>query len=215
MSRLAHHISLHANDSPAEERANVVSHAIGVAAALLFLGWTIAVTPGGADRSARIVFAVTMIALFGASTGYHAAPAGSDMKRLFRLFDHLSIFLLIAGTYTPVMVAVGAPWARRTLAIVWALAASGMVLKGLLWDRFKRAQIAWFLGMGWLAVFHVREIVQTLPLPFAIWMITGGVAYSAGTIVYARKSMPFHHAIWHLFVLAGAASFAVAVGIYT
>lgn len=158
-------------------------------------------------RLAYLVFGVSMIILFGASTSYHLSPPGSRIKRVFRLADHLSIFVLIAGTYTPIMSALDAMWSLWTLIAVWVLAVTGIVLKIVFWDRFKRWQIVFFLGMGWLAVFRIGEIVRELPREFLVFLLAGGLSYSFGTIVYGLKRLPYHHAVWHLFVLAGAGSF--------
>lgn len=155
-----------------------------------------------------------MIMLFSASTLYHLSPVGTKWKRLFRLMDHLSIFLLIAGTYTPIMTVIGQPWAYWTLATVWALAVTGMTLKVFLWDAFKVWQVVFFLAMGWLAVIRIGEILRILPAEFFWLLLTGGVVYSLGTIVYALKRVPYYHALWHLFVLGGAVSFFRGVYVY-
>ncbi len=207
MSWLETRISLHSNDSPGEELANGLTHAVGAVGAVVGTVLLAARSPGGFHLLSRIVFGTSMVLLFSVSTAYHLSPAGSRWKRLFRLFDHMSIFLLIAGTYTPVMGAIGTPWAHGTLAAVWALAIVGMTLKVLLWDRFRRWQIVFFLGMGWLAAVRLDTVLATVPRPFFFLLLAGGIFYSLGTIVYAMKRLRYHHAIWHLFVLGGAASF--------
>lgn len=203
MSWLQKKITLHSHDSPREELASALTHAVGVVLAVIA---TVVLrdTPGG------LVFGMTMVLLFSASTAYHLAPPG-DGKRFFRLLDHLSIFVLIAGTYTPIMLHIARPWSYRTLWLVWLLAATGMVLKAIFWDRFKKMQILFFLGMGWLAVVRLPQLLEILPPPFLCFMVSGGVAYTLGVVVYALKKMPFYHATWHLFVLAGAVSFFHAI----
>ena len=212
MTWLERHITLHSNDSPREEVANWATHLIGAVAALLGTVMLLVTAPEGAEPAqsgagARAIFGSSMVLLFSASTAYHMTNAQSPWKRLFRLADHVSIYLLIAGTYTPIMTAVAEPWAYGILAAVWILAAVGIVLKVILWDRFRRTQILFFLAMGWLAVLRLEPILAALPLQFFVLLLTGGVFYSLGTIVYSMKHMPYHHAVWHLFVLAGAASF--------
>ena len=199
MSWLRNRITLHSHDSPPEELASALTHAVGAALAVIA---TVVLrgTPGG------LVFGLSMVLLFSASTAYHLAPPG-DWKRLFRLMDHLSIFVLIAGTYTPIMLHVAQPWSFRTLWLVWLLAATGMTLKAFLWDRFSKLQILFFLGMGWLAVWRLPQLLQILPAAFLWYMLAGGLSYTLGVGVYSLKKMPYYHAIWHLFVLAGAISF--------
>ena len=214
MNWLERHITLHTHDTPREEIANWATHLVG---AILAVGGTVALllTPHrSVGNGALAVFGASMIVLFSASTAYHMSPAASPWKRLFRLADHISIYLLIAGTYTPVMMAVGTPWAFGTLTAVWVLAAVGITLKVILWDRFRVTQVFFFLAMGWLAVIRLDAILATLSRPFLVLMLVGGLLYSAGTIVYSLKRMPYHHAIWHLFVLGGAAAFFAAVYAY-
>ncbi len=203
MSWLTRTISLHSYDSPREELASGITHLFGaiLSLAATVLLWPI---PGG------IILGVSMCLLFSASTLYHLTPP-SDLKRLFRLFDHISIFVLIAGTYTPVMLHMNSLWANITLVTVWGLALTGIVLKTFLWDRFKRTQIVFFLAMGWLVVFNYRELQQVMATGFFWYMLSGGVAYTLGVVIYSLKSLPYYHAVWHLFVLAGAASFVLGV----
>lgn len=211
MSWLEKHISLHANDSPSEEWANGITHLVGavVAVAATVLMIARAETP---QRGVIMgIFGASMITLFSASTAYHLSRPGSQGKRLFRLMDHVSIFLLIAGTYTPIMSAIATPWAWWTLAAVWVLAAIGITLKVLLWDRFGLWQIAFFLAMGWLAAIRLDVVLAVVPRPFFRLLLLGGIFYSLGTIVYSLKKLPYHHAIWHLFVLGGAGSFFAGV----
>src|SRR6056297_3622951 len=214
MNWLEHHVTLHSHDTPREELANAVTHLLGAAIAV---AGTVALLLKPATLPVKLAYGVfggSMILLFSASTLYHFSPAESDWKRLFRLMDHLSIFLLIAGTYTPIMTVIGRPWAYLTLATVWALAITGMTLKVLLWDRFKRWQVVFFLAMGWLAIIRIGTILRVLPTEFFWLLLIGGVVYSLGTIVYAMKQIPYYHAVWHLFVLGGAGSFFWGVYAY-
>jgi len=207
MNWLDRHITLHGQDSPREEVANWSTHMVG---AILAVAGTVALLlrpERAADTFSLVVFGVSMIVLFSASTAYHLSPPDSSWKRLFRLSDHVSIYLLIAGTYTPIMGAIGTPWARWTLVAVWFLAAVGITLKVILWDRFRRSQVLFFLAMGWLAVVRLDVVLEALPQPFFILLLSGGIFYSTGTILYSLKQMPYHHAVWHLFVLGGAGSF--------
>lgn len=229
-------IPLHTYASPLEERVNGGTHLIGAVLAVIGTGVLIArvvlhaaasgvgadgpmgalsAVNGGASPSAMlasvIVFGLSMVLLFGASAAYHLSPPDTDIKRVFRLADHLSIYLLIAGTYTPIMIAIGEPWAIRTLAIVWGLALVGMTVKTLFWQKFRQLQVVLFLAMGWLAVMHLTEIVERYSGAFIALMVGGGALYTVGVIFYSMRKLPFGHAVWHLFVLGGAASFYGAV----
>jgi hemolysin III len=207
MTWLEQHISLHSNDSPAEELANGITHLAGAVLAVVGTFALVARADTVPRTITMLVFGVSMVTLFTASTAYHLSPPGTNWKRFFRLMDHLSIFLLIAGTYTPVMTAIATPWAWWTLAAVWTLAITGMTLKVFLWDRFGFWQVIFFLAMGWLAAVRLDVVLAIVPRPFFRLLLAGGLLYSAGTIVYALKRVPFHHAVWHLFVLGGAGAF--------
>ena len=167
MSWLTQHITLHSHDSAPEEWANGITHLIG--AVLAVIGTVLLVLKHDEMhlQAAFALFGLTMILLFSASTAYHLSPNGSQWKRFFRLMDHLSIFLLIAGTYTPIMTVIGTSWAYRTLAMVWILAATGITLKVVFWDSFRRSQVLFFLAMGWLAIIRIRDIVAILPMPIS------------------------------------------------
>lgn len=210
MTWLENHISLHTYDDQAEEIASGITHALGVALALVGTVLLLRRAETAVELAGNAVFGVAMTLLFSASSAYHFAPRG-NWKRLFRLFDHLSIFVLIAATYTPIMIYLAVPWAYRTLAAVWTLAVVGMILKALLWDRFKRMQILFFLVMGWLAAIRLPQLLELAPGRFLILMLSGGVSYTLGVAIYALKRLPFYHALWHLFVLGGAICFFLAV----
>jgi hemolysin III len=160
---------------------------------------------------ASSLYGASLIALFLTSTLYHGLHL-SPKKHVFKLLDHCSIYLLIAGTYTPFLIV-----AMRTDAgwwlfgAVWALAAAGSLTK--LWHghRYPRLSLASYLVMGWLVVFVAPQISDAIGARGMAWLIAGGLCYSVGAIFYAAKRMYFHHVIWHLFVLAGAACHFLAV----
>jgi hemolysin III len=214
-SWLEKHISLHSYDTAAEERANAATHGIG---ALLAPVGLILLILRGLGREpitvivADAVFGLAMVLLYSNSTLYHLSNH-PKRKRLFRVFDHMSIYILIAGTYTPLMARIDAPWAGRTLLIVWLLAIGGMAFKLAFWGRFRVFQVLFYLGMGWLAVIRIEELYALLPAGLLWSILSGGLFYTVGTVVYALKQMPYYHAVWHLFVLCGSGSFFY--GIYT
>jgi hemolysin III len=197
-----------------EEIANSISHGVG---ALLATAATpiliIAAIPSGAVAIVGAsVFGASMIILYLASTLYHAFPP-SRTKRIFQVLDHSSIFLLIAGTYTPFTLSVlqGA-WGWTLFGIVWGLAIFGIVLKSIGGAGTSRLSIALYLGMGWLAVAAVKPLWSTLSGWGLFWLLMGGVMYSGGVIffIYDHR-VRYAHFIWHLFVLAGTISHVVAI----
>jgi hemolysin III len=149
------------------------------------------------------VFAATMLLLYLTSTLYHALPR-NKAKRVFRVLDHGAIFLLIAGTYTPFTLGVlrGA-WGWTLFGLVWSLALFGIVLKAVGGIRYPRLSTALYIGMGWLAIIAVRPLLLHVPPSGLLWLVGGGVAYTAGVAFYAAERLRYGHFVWHLFVLTG------------
>jgi hemolysin III len=197
-----------------EEIANSISHGIGVLAAIVITPILIvkSIPLGTAAIAGVSIFGVTMIVLYLASTLYHAFPH-SKTKRVFRIFDHSAIFLLIAGTYTPFTLTVLPDvWGWTLLGIIWSLAAAGVVLKSVRNVGTSKLSIALYLGMGWLAVLAAKPLYDTLPMWGLFWLLAGGVMYSAGVLFFAYDHhVRYNHFIWHLFVIAGTACHVVAV----
>jgi hemolysin III len=157
------------------------------------------------------VYAVTLVALYTASTLYHSVET-PDLKRLFRLLDHSAIFLLIAGTYTPVAVIVlrdGLGW--TLLGMAWLLAAVGIAWKICCLEKYPILGPVYYLAMGWLAVLAIEPLWHALSPMEIGWLLAGGAAYTGGIVFYAWKRLPYNHAIWHLFVLAGSICHYVAI----
>jgi hemolysin III len=158
------------------------------------------------------VFAGTVLLLYLASTLYHALP-GSTAKQVFRVIDHSAIFLLIAGTYTPFTLGIlrGA-WGWTLFGLVWSLAVVGIVLKAVAGIRHPRFSAALYVGMGWLALIAVRPLWLRIPVTGWLWLIAGGLAYTAGVAFYAcDRRVRYGHFVWHLFVLTGTACHFAAV----
>ena len=200
--------------SRGEEVANSVSHGVGllaglVAAPVLMLS---AVRHGGAARIAGAsVFAVAMLLLYLTSTLYHALP-GSRAKQLFRLLDHASIYVMIAGTYTPITLSVlGGTWGWTLFGIVWGLALGGIVLTMAGGVRYPKLRISLYLAMGWLIVVAVKPLWLRMPSEGLLWLSAGGLAYTVGVVFYAAKRVRYGHFLWHLFVIAGTACHFIAV----
>ncbi|WP_298442847.1 hemolysin III family protein [uncultured Ferrimonas sp.] len=206
-----------ANYSVGEEIANAVTHGLGVAAAIV--GLTLMLTKGipvlnGAEIAAISVYGATLVLMFLSSTLYHSIPV-PRVKAILKRVDHGAIYLLIAGSYTPFMlIALNDPSAKLLLAIIWVLAIAGVLFKALFINRYKRLALATYLAMGWSSIFVIWKLLAVLPSGGFNLLLIGGVCYSVGTIFYAVKSKPYFHAIWHLFVLAGASCHCVAVALF-
>lgn len=201
-----------------EEIANSVSHGIGVLAAITITPFLIikAIPLGVASVTGVSIFGATMIMLYLASTLYHAFPQ-SKVKRVFRIFDHSAIFLLIAGTYTPFTLGVlpGA-WGWSLFGIIWGLASAGVVLKSVRNVGTGRLSIALYLSMGWLALLAVKPLTDHLPGWGLFWLLAGGLMYSLGVIFFAYDHrIKYGHFLWHLFVLAGTGCHVISVFGYT
>ncbi|HYX31957.1 MAG TPA: hemolysin III family protein [Oligoflexus sp.] len=201
--------------SPTEESWNTISHALGLLMSLVgfILLFTWHPQPMTMSKALILsVFGLSLVALYLASTLYHAATS-PERKRWFKYCDHAAIFLLIAGTYTPYCL-IGRDGQGVVLAVtVWIMAVVGIVAKFFLVGRFRFVSTLMYLLMGWVVVFHF-DFLRTLPEGELTWLVAGGLSYSVGTIFYLWRSLPFSHAIWHLFVLGGSACHYIGVLLY-
>lgn len=197
-----------------EEIANSISHGVGFLLALAITPiLIIAAIPNGTIAIVGAsIFGATMMILYISSTLYHAFPH-SRTKRVFQIFDHGAIFLLIAGTYTPFTLSVlQGVWGWTLFGIVWSLAIFGVVLKSVGGAGTSKLSIGLYLGMGWLAVLAVKPLWNSLPGWGIFWLLAGGVMYTAGVVffIYDHR-IRYHHFVWHLFVLAGTVCHVVAI----
>ena len=201
--------------SRGEEIANSISHGIGLIAALVAIPFLVvdAIRRGDAAYIVGVsIFAATMVLLYLASTLYHALPGGKA-KQMFRIIEHSAIFLLIAGTYTPFTLGVlrGA-WGWTLLGLVWGLALTGVALKAFEKISHPVISTGLYLFMGWLIVIAADPMYERVPLSGLLWLVAGGVAYSAGVAFFVADSrLRYGHFIWHLFVMAGTACHYFAV----
>jgi hemolysin III len=197
-----------------EEMANVLTHGAGalasaVGAAVLLTVAAVQGDPWKVVSSA--VFGATLVLLYAASTLYHAARTPRARARL-KVLDHCAIYLLIAGSYTPfALVGLRGGWGWTLFGVAWGLAAAGTVFKLFFTGRFPRISTATYIAMGWLAVVAIVPMVQRLPAATLAWMVAGGVVYTAGTLFYHSRRIPYAHAIWHAFVIGGSACHFAAV----
>lgn len=201
---------------PTEEKFNAWSHGLGVglgiAALVLMLLGVDQTNPFG--LFSVIVYGLSIILLFLASTCYHAITS-SKRKHYFRVADHISIYLLIAGTCTPVLLIAipnGLGW--TLFWVVWGIAAFGLVLKLFFTGRFERFSTFLYLAMGWLAIIPYTELTTALDAKALALLIGGGAAYTVGVLFYAIEKIPYNHFIWHLFVLGGASCHFFMVYLY-
>ncbi len=192
--------------SVGEEIVHALTHGLGVILSIAALSWMLYVSIGAADPwriAASSIYGATLIMLFLASTVYHSMYA-SRHREIFRLLDHCAIYLLIAGTYTPfLLVAMRTDTGWWLFGTIWALATAGIVKKLWFRHRFPKIALASYLAMGWLAVAAAPQIADAIGANGMAWLIAGGVSYSVGAVFYALDRIPFNHAVWHVFVLAG------------
>jgi hemolysin III len=200
--------------SSGEEIANSLSSGIGLMAVIagipLLVGSAIQ-RRNEFSLAGAIVFAAAMVTLYLTWTIYHALPRGR-IKRLFRLFDHSAIFLLIAGTYTPFALgALRGVWAWTLCGVIWCLAILGIGFKVFGGLKYRSHSILWCICMGWIALFAIRLFWLHVGFQGLFWIISGGLAYTSGVAFYLAKRLPYNHLIWHLFVSAGTACHFFAV----
>lgn len=207
------------------EPANALTHLAGVVLAVIGTVAMVVVAAGDPWRlAAALVFGGSLVLLYTASTLLHGVHASARALLRLRVFDHAAIFMLIAGTYTPITLVslrlVSPGWGWALFGTVWGLAALGVLFK-LFWIGAPRwLSVALYVALGWLAVVAVAPLLEALPLGAMAWMLVGGLCYTVGALVYATKRPdPWprtfgFHALWHLFVLAGSASHFVMVFAY-
>lgn len=201
--------------SQGEEIANSISHGLALVATLVGTPYLILRAEQHGDAGFVVgasIFAATMILLYLSSTLYHALPAGKA-KRAFRVIEHSAIFLLIAGTYTPFTLGVlRGTWGWTLLGIVWGLAAAGVALKVFNKGSHPVLSTMNYLMMGWLVVIAADPMIARIPTAGLLWLIAGGVSYTAGVAFFALDSrLQYGHLIWHLFVMMGTVCHYFAV----
>jgi hemolysin III len=190
-----------------ERVADAFVHAAGVGfsiAATVFLLAVAAWELPAADVAGLVVYCIGLMAMFSASAAYNLVSHGR-LKEILRRLDHSAIFVMIAGSYTPFGIVLGGRAGTAMLAAVWAIAASGIALKLFHPRRFDKVTVLLYLAQGWLVVFALEGLTTALPSQ-ALWaLIAGGIIYTAGVPFHLWERLPYHNAIWHLFVLGGAA----------
>lgn len=190
--------------------------AAGGLVALLIIGW------GNAGKTISLaIYGVSLILLFSASAAYHLASARPAIIQLLRKFDHSAIFLLIAGTYTPICFnLLHGFWQWGLLGIVWGLAVTGIGVKLVFIQAPRWLTAGVYVVMGWLCVLGAQELLRAMPAGALAWLLAGGLLYTLGAVVYVTKALDFvpgkfgFHEVWHIFVILGALAHFIAIAVY-
>lgn len=200
-----------------EETANSLTHGLGLVLSIVGMFWLVlsAFVRGTSwHMIACTTYGASLVLLYGASTLYHSCTR-RRMKAMLRVADHACIYLLIAGTYTPfLLISLRSPLGWTLLASVWTMALAGIAMKVVWADRLDRMSSLPYIAMGWLAVLAIKPLLSSVPAGGMLWLVAGGIFYTAGMYFFRRDELPFNHAIWHLFVLAGSGCHYYAVMLY-
>lgn len=200
-----------------EEKVNVITHAIGLILSIPALILLVVYASLYGDVWHIVSFAIygsTLVILYLASTLYHWAKKPS-VKQKLNLFDHSAIYLLIAGTYTPfLLVTLRGPWGWSLFGVVWGLALIGIILKFLIVAKLKIVSASAYILMGWVIVIAFKPLVNNLAVGGLWWLLAGGLSYTIGGILYTIKKIPYHHGIFHVFVLGGSFAHWIAIFFY-
>ena len=195
--------------SVAEEFANTVTHGVGLlisVGALSYMMTTMPIAYSSLQQTGVLAYGISLVLMFLTSTLYHAITK-PNAKGVLKRLDHCAIYLLIAGTYTPILtIALDSPAANKLLVFIWSAAIAGVVFKAFFAGRFKWFSISTYVAMGWSSVFVICELYLVIAPPGFGLLMAGGIAYSIGVIFYVASAIAFNHAIWHCFVLVGSLS---------
>ena len=200
-----------------EELANTTTHGVGIGFSIAGLVLLVARAALAGDAWQLVsfsIFGASLILLYTASTLYHSFRS-KRIKEIFRVFDHAAIYVLIAGTYTPfLLVTLRGPWGWSLFGTIWGLALAGISFKIMFGPRFEIVSTIFYLLMGWVVIVAIKPLLAVLPMAGFFWLLGGGLAYSLGVIFFAWEKLPFNHAIWHGFVMAGSFLHFFAVFFY-
>lgn len=199
------------------EKLNTWTHLVGVLLALAGTLWLMSITISSRDIwkiVSSAIYGVTLIGLYGVSTAYHSAQGKA--KAVLQRLDHLAIYLLIAGSYTPFcLVTLRGPWGWSLFGVVWALAVLGMFLESRPKSEARVLSVVIYATMGWIVLVAIAPLLEQLGKTGFFWLAAGGLAYTAGIFFYAfSKRFPSWHGIWHLFVLAGSTFHFIAISFF-
>ena len=200
-----------------EEIANSITHSIGagLSIAALVILVVLASRRGDAWRIVSFsIYGASLILLYMSSTLYHSF-VNPKIKKIFRIIDHSAIYLLIAGTYTPVtLTLMRGAWGWTLFGLAWGMAIGGIIITALLLDKLKSLLVLSYVAMGLLVVIAIKPMMQMVPRGMITWLFIGGACYLLGIIFYLWKRLPYHHPIWHIFVLGGSISHFLGILFY-
>jgi len=199
-----------------EERLNVISHGFGLVLSVIALVLLLMESKNSELKQIISfgIYGVSLIVLYSASTFYHYSQQ-PELRRKLNIFDHASIYILIAGTYTPFALLILEGWVGWTIfGVSWGLATLGVGLKLFYTGRFNKISTAAYIAMGWLIIFAIKPLVANLSFEGLMWLFGGGLSYTIGAILYCIPKLKFNHAIFHLFVLLGSFCHFMAVYFY-
>lgn len=202
---------------PREELWNVITHGFGLllsisALVLLIVFSSLNLTAW--HIVSYTIYGVSLVILYLASTTYHMSKRPKLRLRL-NIFDHSAIYVLIAGTYTPILlVTLRGPWGWSLFGVVWGFALTGIILKLFYTGRFDKLSTLMYVFMGWLALIAIYPLVINMSVPGLIWLLIGGIFYTIGALFYLKNSLKYNHAIFHVFVLLGSISHFVCIFFY-
>jgi hemolysin III len=203
--------------SEQEEKLNVLTHAFGLVAGIIafpFLVLKAMYYDGFWQSASIIIYGLSLIILYAASTFYHAAKKPTLRRRL-NIFDHAAIYVLIAGTYTPfTLISLEGNIGWIIFSLTWTFALIGIVLKLFFTGKFDKISTVMYVLMGWQIVFVIKPLIENVSSEGLFWLFSGGVFYTIGAILYSIKRIPFNHAIFHAFVLLGSISHFISVYFY-
>ena len=200
-----------------EELANCVTHGVGLA--LSIAGFVVLVLLAWANGDALhivslSVYGASLVALYAASTLYHAA-CGVRAKRLLQVLDHCGIYILIAGTYTPfTLLMLRGGWGWTLFGLAWGIALAGILFRLVFGTRYRVVAVASYVALGWLCIVAIKPMLMLIPTGALAWLVAGGIAYTTGVFFFASERVRHSHAIWHLFVLTGSVCHYLAVVLY-
>lgn len=198
-----------------EEKANYITHAIGIAFSLIAIPFMVvyAIQKSSAATVWGVsVFGFAMLMVYMASTIYHAVKQNTSTKRVLRVWDHISIFVMIGGSYTPVVIKyTDLSTATIFLSAMWGIIAFGSILKVFFTGKYIILEVILYIALGWMAVFIIKPLIANMPAQIFSFILISGLFYSVGVVFYLWKKLNYHHAVWHVFVLAGTVTHFFAV----
>ncbi|PCJ59030.1 MAG: hemolysin III [Planctomycetota bacterium] len=200
-----------------EERANYITHGVGLLLSIVGLCFLIL---HGTDTASTwnmvccIVYGSTLILLYGSSTLYHFVKVGK-LKFVLKRIDHLSIYLLIAGTYTPfTLINLRNSWGWHIFFTVWGFALAGFILKIFFFGKYPKISVLLYLVMGWIILIAIEPLFMNISIGGFVWLVVGGLTYSFGVFFFIFDEKPYYHAVWHGFVVCGSVCHYLAILMY-